>query len=119
MTNEAKQQPDQREETIVMAEQENTAEQNNSSSALTWRNENNSVPKLTIERARQLVNVILQGDDDDEARALVELVTGIAYEQDAIDRDGLALWATREAYSLTMQYSLAVEWFATKAAPRQ
>ena len=119
MTNEAKHQPEQREETMVMTEQENTAERNNSSSALTWRNENNSVPKLTIERARELVNMILQSDEDEEAWALVELVTGIAYEQDAIDRDGLALWVTHEAYSMTMEFSQAVERFATRAVTRQ
>ena len=96
-----------------MAEQKNIPQQDKPSSAMTWRNENNAVPKLTIERARELVHRILQNDEDEEVRALVELVTGIAYEPVAIDRDSLALWATREAYSKTMEFSQAVERFAT------
>ena len=114
MTSKSKQQPEQ-----LMAEQENIPQQEGSSSAMTWRDENNAVPKLTIERARELVNMILQSDEDEEAWALVELVTGIAYEQDAIDRDGLALWVTHEAYSMTMEFSQAVERFATRAVTRQ
>ncbi len=67
------------------------------SSALTWRDERNAVPKLTVERARELVNLILAQDDDEQARALVELVTGIAYDQDHQNRDGLALWSVHAA----------------------
>ena len=89
------------------------------SSALTWRDERNAVPRLTVERSRRLVNMILRSDDDEEAMTLVELVTGIAYEPDAGHRDDLALWATRAAYSLTTEFSLAAERFATKAATRQ
>ncbi|MGI8997628.1 MAG: hypothetical protein ACR2GW_13270 [Pyrinomonadaceae bacterium] len=85
-------------------------------SALTWRDGRNSTPKLTVARARELVRLILAQDDDEQARALVELVSGIGYEPDNIDRDGLALWAIHEAYSLTSECSEAVERFATVAA---
>ena len=88
------------------------------SSAFTWRDENNSVPRLTGERARSLVNMILQTGDDAAAAALVELVTGVAYERDIADRDDLTLWATHEAYSLTGEFSRAMERFATNAATR-
>lgn len=101
------------------AEQKEAAERSGTASAMTWRNERNAVPKLTIERARELVRRILQSDEDEEARALIELVTGIAYEPDAGWRDGLGLWATHEAYSLTIEFSLAAERFATCAATRE
>jgi hypothetical protein len=99
-------------------EQEEAAEQSGTASAMNWRDGNNSVPRLTIERARELVHRILQSDDDEEARALIELVTGIAYEPDAGHRDGLGLCATHEAYSLTMEFSKVAERFATRAATR-
>lgn len=99
--------------------QEEAAEQSGTASAMTWRDERNAVPKLSIERARELVHRILQNDEDEEARALVELITGIAYEPDAGWRDGLGLWATHEAYSLTTEFSLAAERFATCAATRR
>ncbi len=87
-------------------------------SAFTWRDERNAVPKLTPERARELVLQILDQDNDEQARALIELVTGIAYDQEHVDRDGCALWATHAAYSKTMEFSIAAERFATKAAMR-
>lgn len=95
------------------------ADPGGAASAMTWRDERNAVPKLTIERARELVHRILQNDEDEEAMALVELVTGIAYDPDAGWRDGLALWTTHAAYSLTTEFSNAAERFATKAATRQ
>ena len=88
-------------------------------SALTWRDEHNAVKPLTIERARELVRTILAQDEDEQARALVELVTGIAYDQDHQNRDGLALWSVHAAYSKTMEFSQAAEAFATRAATRR
>ncbi len=88
------------------------------STAFAWRDENNSVPRLTTPRARELVNMVLQIADDEAAAALVELVTGVAYERDVSDRDDLALWVAHEAYSLTGEFSRAAERFATRAATR-
>jgi hypothetical protein len=88
------------------------------SSAFSWRGECNRVPQLTIERARELVGIILQSDDDEEARALIELITGIGYEKDNAHRDGLASVATYEAYGRTWDFFKAAERYATKAALR-
>jgi hypothetical protein len=88
------------------------------SSAFSWRDERNQVPQLTIERARELVGIILQSDDDEEARALIELITGIGYEKDHIHRDGLASVAAYEAYGKTWEFFNAAERYATKAALR-
>ncbi len=85
-----------------------------------WRNESEAlVPHLTIERAMELVGIILAQDDDEQARALVELVTGIGYETDSGDRDRLALWTTHEAYSTTLEFSRAVEAFARDSHERE
>ena len=85
---------------------------------MTWRDEHNQVPPLTIERARQLVRLILRYDEDSEARALIELITGIGYDRETWRRDGLALVAMQEAYSLTSEFSRAAERYATRAALR-
>lgn len=88
------------------------------SSALTWRDRRNRVPRLTKDRACHLVREILNHDDDEGAAALVELVTGIAYEPEAIDRDSLALMATHESFTLTNEFSDLAESFATRTCMR-
>jgi hypothetical protein len=88
-------------------------------SALQDRTETNRLPRLTDARVRQLVQAILPYDDDNSATALIELVTGVAYEIEAVDRDRLAWSATHEAYTLTMDFSEAVERFATRACRRK
>lgn len=70
-------------------------------------------PRLSVERARQLVRAVLPGDEDEAARALIELVAGIAYEPDALQRDALALFASSEAFSHTQEFSRALDEFAT------
>ena len=88
------------------------------SSALTWRGKRNQVPRLTNDRTRDLVRDIFNHGDDQRAAALVELVTGIAYEAEAIDRDSLALMATHESFTLTDEFSDRAESFATRACMR-
>jgi hypothetical protein len=87
-------------------------------SALTWRGESNGVPHLSMTRARDLVREILAYDDDAQAAALVELITGIAYELEATDRDSLALMATHESFALTSEFSNRAKSFATWACTR-
>lgn len=78
-----------------------------------WRGEKDSPPRLSVGRARELVRAILPGDDDGSARALVELVSGIAYEPDPLRRDELALAAAAEAFTLTGEFSRALDEFAS------
>ncbi len=85
-------------------------------SALAYRDKPDSVPKLTLDQVRVLVRKILKYDDDESSRALAALVSGIGYERDAVDRDGLALWSVREAFSYSMQHSHNVDEFVTDAA---
>ena len=87
-------------------------------SAMHWRDETNAVGRLSIERARALVFVLLAHDHDEEARALMELVTGIAYEPDSTRRDSLGLWVVHQAYTTTSEFSEAANRFATEAAQR-
>lgn len=87
-------------------------------SALCWRDERNRLPRLTVERARRLVHQLLRDGHMDDARALVELVTGIAYEPDLGHRDYLGIGCAQEAYSMTPECTRAVEEFATRAALR-
>ncbi|HEV2728134.1 MAG TPA: hypothetical protein VGV34_07555 [Solirubrobacterales bacterium] len=78
-----------------------------------WRGRKDSPPRLSVGRARELVRAVLPGDEDDAARALVELLTGIAYEPDALRRDELALAASAEAFTLTGEFSRALDEFAS------
>jgi hypothetical protein len=89
------------------------------SSALTWRDERNTVQPLTHKRAIELVSLIFdQCEDEEKARALIELITGTAYEPDSIKRDELAVWTTHQAYRFTREFSERAEAFATHAATR-
>jgi hypothetical protein len=78
-----------------------------------WRGGKDSPPRLSTGRARELVRAILPGDEDAAARAFVELVSGIAYEPDALRRDELALSASAEAFTLTGEFSCALDEFAS------
>lgn len=93
------------------ARTERSAEQ--ARSPFSWRGGPGAPPRLSVERARELVRAVLPGDEDAAARALVELVSGIAYEPDALRRDELALAASAEAFSLTGEFSRALDEFAS------
>jgi hypothetical protein len=77
-----------------------------------WRDEQNSPPRLTVEVARQLVRAALPSGEDEVARALIQLLAGIAYEPDALQRDALTVCAAEEAYTLTEAFSCALDAFA-------
>ena len=100
----------------AMGKQHHTAPARERANAFTWRDERIEIQPLTLDRARRLVRAILKSDDNEEARALVALITGIAYEPDPTKRDGLALFASREAFGLTTEYSRLLDEFATRAA---
>ena len=68
---------------------------------------------FAVGRARELVRDVLPGDDDGAARAFVEIVSGIAYEPDAMRRDELALSASAEAFTLTGEFSRALDEFSS------
>lgn len=81
--------------------------------AFSWRGGKDSSPRLSAGRARELARAVLPGDEDAAARALIELVSGIAYEPDALRRDELALSASAEAFTLTGEFSRALDEFAS------
>ena len=84
-----------------------------------WRDEQGSPPGLTVERARQLVRTVLENGDDEAARALIQLLTSIAYDPDALQRDALALYAAEEAFTLTQAFSHAFDEFAVSGEAQQ
>lgn len=77
-----------------------------------WRGEQDSRPRLSVERARQLVRAVLWGGGDEAARALIKLLVDVAYEPDALQRDALAVYASEEAFTLTQEFSRALDEFA-------
>lgn len=77
-----------------------------------WRGSQDSRPRLSAERARQLVRAALPSGEDEAARALIQLLAGIAYEPDALQRDSLAVHAAEEAFNLTQVFSNALDKFA-------
>ena len=77
-----------------------------------WRCAQDSRPRLSVERARQLVRAALPSGEDEAARALITLLAGIAYELDALHRDALAVYASEEAFTLTQDFSRALDEFA-------
>ncbi len=70
---------------------------------------------LSADLALKLVNRLISYDADEEVAALVNLVFGIAYEKEAIVRDGLATTIYHEAYTHTMDFSHAAGRFADRA----
>lgn len=54
----------------------------------------------------------LPSGEDEAARALIELLVGIAYEPDAPRRDAPAVYASEEASTLTQVFSPAPDEFA-------
>lgn len=76
-----------------------------------WRGTQDSQPHLSAERARQLVRTALPSGDDEAARALIQLLVGIAYEPDALQRDALAVYASEEAFALTQASAQALDEF--------
>lgn len=77
-----------------------------------WSDEQGSPPPLTVERARKLVRTVLENGDDEAARALIQLLAGIAYEPDALQRDALSTSASEEAFTLTQAFLQALDVFA-------
>jgi hypothetical protein len=61
-------------------------------------------PHVEKKAIRDLVDRILTCDDDDAAKAFVTLIHLIAYNDDRLDRDSLALYASDAAYQKTMAY---------------
>jgi hypothetical protein len=79
-----------------------------------WRSGQDSRPRLSVEGARQLVRAALPSGEDEAARALIQLLAGIAYEPDALQRDTLAVYASEEAFTFTQAFSRALDEFATE-----
>jgi hypothetical protein len=70
--------------------------------------------EISNERAAQLVDTILAQDNDEQARAFIELVAAVAYEKDFAKRDDLAAGAIRHAFGLTMDSSQAANDFCLR-----
>ena len=77
-----------------------------------WGDEQVPRPRLTLEKVSQLVRAALPSGEDEAARALIQLLAGIAYEPDALQRDVLTVCAAEEAYTLTEAFSCALDAFA-------
>jgi hypothetical protein len=77
-----------------------------------WRDGQGSRPRLSVETARRLVRAALPSGEDEAAWALIQLLAGIAYESDALQRDALAVSASEEAFQLTQAFSNALDEFA-------
>lgn len=71
--------------------------------------------RVSEEQIRGLVSRILGDADDRQAGALIALVNAIAYEQDKLDRDGMAMIAIDHAYCQTNHFSRVAVAFADKA----
>lgn len=84
-----------------------------------WRGGQESRPSLSVERARQLVRTALPSGEDEAARALIQLLAGIAYEPDALRRDELAVSSSGEAFKLTEAFSQALDEFALSGEVEQ
>jgi hypothetical protein len=65
------------------------------------------------------VRAALPSGEDEAARALIQLLVGIAYEPDALRRDELAVQASEEAFGLTQVFSLALDEFAMRSGAEQ
>jgi hypothetical protein len=107
-----------REKRTTTSDREKETGDEHYTAAFTWRDERNSIPQLTINRTSELVNIILRHDEDEEAEALIELITGFAYERDHLLRDNLAFWAAREAFISTSKFSNVLTKYADKVASR-
>jgi hypothetical protein len=62
---------------------------------------------LTVERAAELTKIIVGDEDDERAKALIELAAGIAYAPELQERDGLAIHVTRAAFTRSSAYGSA------------
>jgi hypothetical protein len=67
------------------------------------------------EAIRNLVGRIITRDDDDAVKAFVALIDSIAYNDDGLVRDDIALQACGAAYQRTMAYCDMAEKFFDKA----
>ncbi len=56
---------------------------------------------LSVERAAELTKIIVADEDDERAKALIELAAGIAYAPELQERDGLAIHVVKEAFTRT------------------
>lgn len=79
-----------------------------------WRDRQDSRPLLSVEGARQLVRAALPGGEGEAARALIQLLAGIAYEPAPLQRDALAVYASEEAFTLTQEFSRALDEFVLR-----
>ncbi len=86
--------------------------------AFITRGGDNPIPRLTQERACELTGFIVEQDDDETAAALCELITGIAYENDFLERDAQAQAAAGVAFSRTFAYDQATDDFTDAACMR-
>ncbi len=58
--------------------------------------------RITPEQAEALVRRIVEQDSDDEAAALVALLTCAAYDPDPFNQEGVINRAVKSAYTLTL-----------------
>lgn len=79
---------------------------------------------ITVERAQELVDLIVEHDNDAQIHALCELLHGITYahfdevrSKDAykISVEGLVIWATRHAYSRSLHFNGSFHTFIEEA----
>jgi hypothetical protein len=69
---------------------------------------------ITFEQAKELASRLLTGDfggGDGQIHALIELIVGIAYEEDHVERERLAMSAIREAFFFSEAHDEALNQF--------
>jgi hypothetical protein len=86
--------------------------------AFDYRGDDNPIPRLTWKRAEELADIIVAQDEDEIAAAFIELITGIAYERDHIERDNTASSAARVAFSRTFACNDGLNAFSDAACMR-
>jgi len=86
--------------------------------AFDYRGDDNPIPRLTWKRAEELADIIVVQDEDESAAAFIELITGIAYERDHIERDNTASSAARVAFSRTVACNDGLNAFSDAACMR-
>lgn len=69
-------------------------------------------PKLTAKRLQELIARLLSTDNDDESALMViELTSGLVFEDDRLERESLGLTAIQTAYSHSRDFDTSLDAF--------
>lgn len=71
--------------------------------------------RITPEQAQELTNHIVEQDSDEQASALVALVTCLAFEPDGFHREEVCNRVVKTAYRRSMAYECSEDDFLVRA----